>query len=169
MTASAMMDSDSRCVSPQVLAVDHGHRHRIEIEIVEQPCVDANLGIVEVRLAARPVRRLREGAAAAIGAEMMSYGAGLPPLGRDVLLRRGQAKLRRRVIGPQRTALGAQRTGAARHAGRRLAHLEFRVAVLSYVRPYKAAGRDCRPREQPLLTQCSLFVLMLTSPEWRPT
>ena len=52
--------------SPQVLAVDDGHRHGVEVEIVEQPRIDADLRIVEVRLAGRPIRRFRIGSAAAI-------------------------------------------------------------------------------------------------------
>src|SRR6185295_5843880 len=34
-------------LSPQILAVDHRHRHAIKVEIVEQPRIDADLGVVE--------------------------------------------------------------------------------------------------------------------------
>ena len=98
-----------RCLghfSPQILAVDHRHRHGVEVEIIKQVRIDADLGVVEVRLAARPVRRFRIGAAAAIGAEMMFDGAAAPQIGRDIFRRRRQAKLRRGIIGPQRAPLG---------------------------------------------------------------
>ena len=41
---------------------------------------------------------------------MMLDGAAAPEIGRDIFRRRRQAKLRRRIVGPQRAALGAQRT-----------------------------------------------------------
>src|SRR5450631_2300110 len=72
------MHSRLAFVSPEVFAVDNGDRDGIEIEIVEQSHIDTDLGIFEVRLACRPIRRFRIGAAAAMGAEMMLDGAAAP-------------------------------------------------------------------------------------------
>src|SRR5262245_15790106 len=94
-------------------------------------CIDADLHLVEVGLAARPVRRFRESAAAAMGTEIVFDGLCPPLIGRHLFLRRGQAKLRRRVVGPQCPAFRAQRTGAARYAGGRLADFELRVATVA--------------------------------------
>src|SRR6202023_865193 len=79
----------------------------------------------------RPVRRLGIGAAAAVGAEMVFDGTAAPSVGRNFLLRRGQAKLRRRVVCPQRAALGAERASTARDAGRRLGYFELRIATMA--------------------------------------
>src|SRR6202521_374967 len=62
---------------------------------------------------------------------MVFDGTAAPSIGRNFLLRRGQAKLRRRVVRPQRAALGAERASTARHAGRRLGHFELRVAAMA--------------------------------------
>src|SRR5882757_6079955 len=75
---TAFKRSTAEPASPQILAVDHRHRHGIEIEIIHQPRIDADPRIVEIRLARRPVRRLRICPAPAIGAEMMSDGAAAP-------------------------------------------------------------------------------------------
>ena len=63
--------------------------------------------------------------------KMMFDGAAAPPIGRDIFRRRRQAKLCGRIVGPQRAAFRAQRTGAACHIRRRLAHLELRVAAMA--------------------------------------
>ena len=114
------------CVSPQVLPVDLLHLDRGEVEIVEQAGVDADPGIVEVRLARRPVGRFRIGGAAADRAEVMQHRVAVPLIGGDAVARRRQAEFLRRVIGPQRPALGAVRAGAGGDALRRRAHLELR-------------------------------------------
>src|SRR3982074_3177968 len=40
--------------SPQILAVDHRHRHGVEIEIIQEPRIDADARILEIGLAGRP-------------------------------------------------------------------------------------------------------------------
>ena len=120
-----------RVPSPQILAVDDRHRHGVEIEIIQQPRIDADPRIIEIRLARRPIRRFRIGAAATIGTKMVLYGAALPLIGRHVLDPSGQAKLRRRVIPPQRATLRAERSSTTRHAGWRLAHFEPGVAAVA--------------------------------------
>src|SRR5438045_1389098 len=85
---------------PQILAVDHRHRHGIEIEIIQQPCIDTNSRILEIGLTGRPVRRFGIGATAAIGTKMVFDRTALPLIGRNVLHWSGQAELRRRVVGP---------------------------------------------------------------------
>src|SRR5262249_20774444 len=122
-----------------------GDRHRVEIEIIEQAGIHADLGIVEIRLAGRPVRRLRKRAATAIGAKMMLDGLAAPETGRDVLGRCDQVELCRLVIGPQRPALGTDRTGAALDARWRLAHLELSLA----------AARQPAERRRPFAATCS--------------
>ena len=92
--------SAAEACSPEVLAVDDRHRHGVEIDVVEQPRIDADLGVFEVRLAGRPIGQFPIGPAAAIGAEMMLDGAAAPLVSGDILRRRDQAKLRGRVIGP---------------------------------------------------------------------
>jgi len=117
--------------SPQILAVDHRHRHGIEIEIIQQPRIDPNSRILEIGLAGRPVRRFGIGAATATGTEMVFDRTALPLIGRDVLYRRGQAKLRRCKVSPERAALRAQRAGAARHAAGLIAQFEPGVAAMA--------------------------------------
>ncbi|CCV13469.1 hypothetical protein MESS4_560079 [Mesorhizobium sp. STM 4661] len=111
---------------PEILAVDNHHFDPVEIEIVKQARVHADLRIVEIRLAGRPVRRFGESAAAAGGAEPMLYGLRSPPIEGNILDRAGELELRRGVVGPQRTALRAEGTGALRDGPRRLRNLECR-------------------------------------------
>jgi hypothetical protein len=40
---------------PQILAVDHRNRRGTEIEIVEQPRIDPNPRVLEIRLTGRPI------------------------------------------------------------------------------------------------------------------
>ena len=63
--------SRRNAVLPEIFSVDDHHLDGIDVEVVEEARVHADLRIVEVGFPGRPVRRLGEGAAAADGAEMM--------------------------------------------------------------------------------------------------
>src|SRR5215469_12866710 len=88
---------------PHVLSVNHGHR--LDIEVVQQARVHTNSGIVKIRLAGGPIRRLAIGSASAGQAEMMLNGFGAPLIGADLFARSRYPELVRLVIGPQRAPL----------------------------------------------------------------
>src|SRR5438445_1738825 len=100
---------------PEILAVNDHHFHLVGIEIIEQPRIDADLRIAEIGLAGRPIRCFGESAAAAGGAKTMLYGLRAPLIEGDVFQWRDELELRWDVIGPERAAFRAERTGALRH------------------------------------------------------
>ena len=116
-----------------ILAVDHLHRRFRSIDIIEQTRVNADARGRAVPSAGRlEIRAVAEGAAAAGGAEIVRDHLGVPAIGRHVRCRRRQPELRRLVLGPWRSTLGAERTGAARQLGRGLAiDLERRLAAVA--------------------------------------
>src|SRR5690348_6975337 len=85
---------------PQILAVDDHHLDLIQVEIVEQARIDADLRVVEVRLSGRPIGRFGEGATAASGAETVLYGLRAPAIEGDILGRARELELRRHIVCP---------------------------------------------------------------------
>ena len=162
-----------RCRLPEIPAVNDDHLDLVEVEIVEQARIDADLRIVEIRLAARPVGCFGSGDAAACGAKAMVDGLRATEVERDVFGRAGELELLRNVVRPKRAALRAEGTCALRHGLRRLRNLECRrLAVAASLDGHERIPLRCPPRtaarqhkEALLTTACRQACLPLSKLE----
>src|SRR5262245_30762083 len=101
--------------SPKVLAVDHGDWSCGRVKSLEQPCIDAEpAGLAVPASIVLEIRTVRKRRAAAASAEMVRYELRIPFVSREVFPWRDKVELLRRVVGVERTALGAERASAAR-------------------------------------------------------
>jgi hypothetical protein len=139
--------------SPQIFSVNHRHRQRIQIKIIQHMCVDRHARVCKVRLALGPVRRFRKCRAAASRAEVVFYGLGAPCVGGDVVLGGEQPELFNLVVGPQSRRAWRNKSRCSGSAFQvHVADFEFGFAAMAAAgNPHVCSLHDGRRDNAPFL------------------